>query len=356
MPPSSLTLNYDAVYSTALFNFYKAGGIQNQISTANALLFKIMNGPMYKNDAEGLKLQVNLMYAIQNGDSYSGYDVLDTTPTDGITAAFFDWGQWSVPIAISGKEERENAGSDVKIQKLLEAKTTQAVAGIQEGFARAFVQGNGRNTATAITTRYTSPNNASTFIDPLPLLVKFDPTTSTTVGNINQSTYSWWQNKTKTSVATTFSAFLKELDNLYNQCSKGIGGKPNLHFVDQQVFELYVAALRNQNRFTDYTKADIPFENVAFHGQPVTWDEFVPDAQNGTITSIPVAASGTWYMLNTDMFYMNTFPGCDFTPGPFVKPENQDAKVSTILWHGGTGVSNRRKHGVMGAIATTTAA
>ena len=33
-----------------------------------------------------------------------------------------------------------------------------------------------------------------------------------------------------------------------------------------------------------------------------------------------------------------------------LKPENQDAKTSHILWLGGVGVSNRRKQGVMGGI------
>lgn len=155
------------------------------------------------------------------------------------------------------------------------------------------------------------------------------------------------------SASTTFAGFLKELDKLYNDCTKGPGGRPDLNLVDQNVFELYVAALRTQNRFVDYNKADIPFENVAFHGQPVTWDEFVPDVANGTIASIPVAASGTWYMLNTQFFQIKHF--LDFEPTPFTKPENQDAKVAHILWHGGIGVSNRRKHGVMKSIDTTTA-
>jgi hypothetical protein len=267
-----------------------------------------------------------------------------------MTAAFFDWGQWAVPIAISGKEERENKGSRAQIFDLLKAKTKQALLGIQEGFAKALIQGNGPHTATQITTAWTSTNNDSTFITPLPLMVAYDPTTATAVGNITQSTYSFWQNKTKNSSATTFAGFLTEVENLRNTCSKGPGGPPDLHLVDQNVYELYVAALRSQNRFTDYKKADMPFATVALHGEAVTWDELVPDAANGTIASIPVAASGTWYMLNTQFFQMKYF--LNFEPGPFIKPENQDAKVAQVLWHGGWGVSNRRKHGVMGSIGT----
>lgn len=352
--PSSLTLAYDAVLSSTLFNLHKSGVLVDNIATSNPLLFKIMKmNKNYQGTASGDRMQVNLMYALGTADSYSGYDVLDTTPMDGMTSAFFEWGQASVPIAISGLEERKNRNDQTKVFDLLKSKTKQALLGLQDFFGKALLQGNGPNTATAITTKYTSPNNASVFIDPLPLLVKYDPTTGTTIGNINQSTYSFWQNKRLVDSSTTYAAFLKNADRLYNDCSKGAGGAPDLHILDQFVYELYVAALRSQNRFTDYKKADLPFETVAFHGQALTWDQFVPDVANGTIASIPVAASGTWYMLNTQYFEIKYFADTNFTPTPFQKPENQDAKVAHILWGGGIGVSNRRKQGVMGSIDTT---
>ena len=351
--PSSLTLNYDAVLASTLMNLHKAGVLFDQISTSNAFLFKLMKvNKSYSSGAEGERLRVQLLYEFGPGDVYSGYDVLDTTPADGMTVGFFNYGQLAVQVAISGKEERENASSATRVFDLLKGKTKQATLKAQDLFARALIQGNGPNSATAITTAYTSSTNGAVFIDPLPLLVHYLPSTSLAIGNINQSTYSWWRNQYSASSSASFAAFLKELDHLYNLCTKGSGGRPDLHLVDQNVFELYVAALRNQNRFTDYNKADIPFENVAFHGQPVTWDEFVPDAANGTIASNPVAASGTWYMLNTPYFAVKTF--MDFEPTPFIKPENQDAKVAHILWHGGISVSNRRKHGVLSSIDTTT--
>lgn len=347
--PSSLTLNYDAVLSTTLFNLHKQGVIEDQISTSNSVLFMIMKkNESYKGTASGDRMQVNLMYELGQADSYSGYDVLDTTPRDGITSAFFNWSQASVPIAISGLEERKNRESETRIQNLLEAKTKQALLGLQEFWNKGLLQG---NRGSAITTAYTSGVNGSTFIDPLPLLVKYDPTSSTTIGNINQSTYTWWRNQFKNSGAATFAAFLKEIDNLYNNCSKGAGGSPDLMIADQNVVEFYTAALRSQNQFTQYQTADIPFNNVLLKGKPLTWDEFVPDAAGDSITQS--TTSGTLWMLNTKYFEIQYFPDVNFTPTAFMKPENQDAKVAHIMWNGGLGVSNRRKHGVMGSIDTT---
>ena len=320
--PSSLTLNYDAILSSTLMNLHKSGALQDNISTSNAFLFYLMKkNKTYTGDAEGERMRISLLYEFGPGDVYSGYDVLDTTPADGMTTAFFNWGQLAAQVAISGKEERENAGIATRVFDLLKAKTQQATLKAQDLFARALIQGNGPNTATAITTAYTSNTNGAVFIDPLPLLVHATPTTSLSIGNINQATYSWWQNQDNNSTSSTFAAFLKELDRLYNDCSKGPGGRPDLHLVDQFVYELYVAALRTQNRFHDFKKADIPFDNVAFHGEPVTWDEFVPDVANGTIASIPVAASGTWYMLNTKYFQIKYF--LDFEPSKFTKAENR---------------------------------
>lgn len=349
--PSSLTLSYDAQLSTTLFNYRKI--LEDHVSLANALLYKIMKGEGYKEITDlGDRYGVPLMYGVGGFDSYSGYDQLDVSPTDGITMAFYDYAQCAAPIVISGLEEKKNAGSKSKLIDLLEAKTKQADIGIKEGFGKALLQGNGANSATAITTAFTSATNGSTFIEPLPKLIAYDPTASVSVGNINQSTYSWWRNQYAASSASTYAGFLKELRNMYNKCSQW-GQKPDLHLVDQNVFELYEAALAAAHRNPSYQKADIPFDNILFKGKPVTWDALVPDVANGTITSIPVAASGTWYMLNTEYWGVRVHKGTNFTPTPFVRPENQDAKVAQILWLGLVYVSNRRCQGVIGSIDTT---
>jgi len=152
--------------------------------------------------------------------------------------------------------------------------------------------------------------------------------------------------------ATTFVGFLKQLRNLRNNCSKGPGGPPNLHITTQGTEELYEAALAAAHRNPSYQVADIPFDNVAFYGKPVTWDEFVPDWKNGTVTQ----TKGSWVMLNTQFWGVRVDKETNFAPTPFVTPENQDAKVAHILWYGAIGVSNRRKQGCGGGIDETIAA
>jgi hypothetical protein len=350
MAPSSLTLQYDAILSTTLFNYRR--NLVDAISTANAFLFYLMKKAKdgYEEVTEiGQRMMMPLMYELGQTDSYSGYDTLDTTPADGLTSAFFDWRQSATPIAISGDEQKKNRG-EAQIISLLKAKVKQAEIGAQTFFNQRLLYGAG---GSAITSAYTSAMNGSAFVDPLPLLVKYDPTSTTTIGNIDQGANLWWRNQFKNfSAVTTFAGFLAALRNLRNNCTKGPGGAPDLVIATQGVEELYEAALAAAHRNPSYQVADIPFDNVGFYGKPMVWDEFVPDVHNGTVTQ----TKGSIFMLNTQFWGVKVDKETNFVPTPFQKPVDQDAKVAHILWYGAVGVSNRRKQGVGGNIDTAIAA
>lgn len=346
MPASSLSLNFDAILSTTLFKWAKK--LEDEVSTSNAFFYTIKksDGGYQTVSDIGDRLAMPLMYELGSTDSYSGYDMLDVTPIDGITSAFFDWRQSATSITISGLEEKKNAGEE-RIIALLDSKAKQAEMSIKQHFNQRFLQGAG---SSSIASASTSSVNGSSFVDPIAKLVAFDPTQSVSVGNINQSTNTWWRNQTSDITSTsTFAGLLKKLQNARNNCGKGPGGFPNLHICTQGTYELYEAALRSQNRFTSYQKADIPFDNIAFHGDPLTWDEYVGDAKNGTVTQ----TKGSWWMLNTKFFGVRVHADTNFSTTPFVRPENQDAKTAQILWLGAVAVTNRRKQGVVGGIDET---
>jgi len=348
MAGNTQTIVYDALLTTTLNNYHKT--LEDQISKSNSFIYKMMKGSGYKLVSDiGDRVQVPLMYAMQPSRVYAGYDVLDTTPIDGIKPAFYNWAQMSSSISISGIEQEKNKG-EARIIDLLESKIKQTELGIKQDLNQRVLQGNGVNVAAQITTAFTDPVTGRLFVEPLPLQVKFTPNT-TVVGTIDPAVDTWWRNQTLTDTSTTFAGFLKNLDHLYNDCSKGPGGSPNLHLTDQNSYELYVAALRSQNRFVEYAKADIPFRNVAFHQEPVTWDEFIPDVSGAT--TVQTATSGSWYMLNMDFWEMRVARNRNFKNSEFKQPINQDALVAFVLWLGSIVMTNRRKHGVMGSIDST---
>jgi hypothetical protein len=352
--PSQNTINYDAILSTSLFNYRKT--LTDNISKSNPFFYKIQENGMYEEEDGGVAIQINLMYGTSQANTYSGYDILDVQPTDGITAAFFDWRQAAVPVSISRLEERQNASAH-RVVELMKTKIQQAEIGIKEFFGKMILQGNALTGVSGnnIYDPYVNTSNGSLGVDPITKLIALDPTSSTvqpTVGNINQSTSSWWRNITKTSALTSANKpvdFLMEADHIYNNASKGPGGPPDLILVDQGTFELWRAAYYDKYRRTADSDKNYPFENFKFNRATVMWDEFMPDIYSNSTT----VTYGSALFINTKYCYVKYDKESNFVNTPFQKPVNQDAKVSHILWMGNTCISNRRKLGVWAKIPTT---
>lgn len=350
--PAQSTFNYDALVSTSLANYRKQ--LIDNIATQNLFLKKIMGSSMYESADGGLYLAEDLMYDLAPTDSYEGMDPLPLTPTEGLTQAQFQWAQCATPIAISELERKKNKH---RIVDLVASKIKQAEISIKEYWAKAFLQGGLMNSAVNDITRpYVSPANGSTFVNPLFLLVKYDPTTSTEIGGINQSTNTWWRNNTKTSAATTGLGFLQEILNLYNTCSKGTGGPPDICWTDQITWELISVAYYNKFRTEMATVTSYPWPTLKWWNMEIVWDQYMPNvaANAGAGSTDTTAANGgTLVMLNSDFMKVRYESETNYVSTDFQKPVNQDAKYKHILWMGNTTVNNRRKHGVMGAIPRT---
>jgi hypothetical protein len=341
--PSQITTNLDALFATSLANYQKK--LIDNIGKQIPLLDKIMRNGMYKSHAGGTHIAEPLLYGVGGFDWYDGYDTLDTSTLDGVTQSIWEWRQAAAPISYSMKEVKQNKQ---KIVDLVQTKIMQAEMGIKEGMNRAILQGAGSG---SIATAQTSAVNGSSGVNPLPFLVQYDPTATSSVGNIDQATYTWWRNQTKTSTATTYTAFLLELANLYNNCSNGTGGEPDLILMDQTTYELFQAAMYEKWRKLDNDK-NFDWENTKFKRAVVTYDEMVPNVAAGT-TDTTTSEGGTVYMLNTKFFKLRYEEDTNFVQGPFQKPVDQDARLAHILWMGNLTITNRRKHGVMGSIART---
>lgn len=350
--PSSLTDEYGLLLSSTLRAYQSR--IRDNIGKGNKFLNWLDSKGMWKKQDGGERVSVPLMYENNTtADIYSGYGQLDVQPQDGHTTAFYEWSQLSVSIAISRKEERQNSGKS-KIFSMLESKTKQAENSLKELLNACIVAG--RITASADLGQFTARRGSldSGAQGPLPLaaLVDGNPTRSAAVGNINPNTYSWWANQIKSSGATSFAGLKQELNHLYNDCSKGSGGAPDLMLSDQIGWETYWLSLQSQERYVISDKRTVDIlggsDALKFRGCAWIWDEIVPDVKTNAnpIDSIGSASKSTVWMLNTDFIEFYSDAQTDFITTPFVRPENQDARVAQILWMGALGVSNRRKHGV----------
>ena len=159
-------------------------------------------------EAGGKEIQEDVMYGKNSGTWFDGYDTVGTDAVDGITAAFFPWRYYAVPITISMTEEDENRKSD-SAMRLLEAKTKQSMMSARD----------------AINAALYSAQSGKSILGLQDLIA--DTSTSGTVGGINRATNTWWRNKANTSSTDVdsksgdFYAGLTGMSSLWNDCSEG---------------------------------------------------------------------------------------------------------------------------------------
>lgn len=355
--PSSNTIYYDSLLSTTLANTKKV--MYDQIFKDSAFLAFLRKSNAIEKVNGGQRLERLLMYG-QNSTvkTHGGYSVIDTTPQEGITNAYYDWAEVAGSITISRKEERQNSGESA-IMNLLEQKIKQTNMTMREKLNSDLVLG----TVSSSTFIADQAANGSYGLLPLGYFLRkanaTDPTTGS-VGGIAAATYDWWRHKTavldSASIDTgncfalsvsTLAGTKIALRRMYNHCARGAGGAPNLVLFDQNSYETYNNSLEGQVRYTDTGMADMGFENVKLAGATCLWDEKVPDIDSGT----EAITKGTAFFLNTEFYKLIIDSETDIVTTPFVEPDNQTAKTAKILFMGQATVSNLRKLGVCYALS-----
>ena len=354
--PSNNTVYYDALLSSTLDALVGSGALFDNVFKDSAYLAALrLNGAVIKQNG-GERIRIPLMYGDNSTiRSYSGEDQLDTTLQDGITTAFEEWKELGGTIGITRKEERMNSG-EAALLSLLDAKVNQAQMTMREEINRQLIQGT-VSSATFVA------GNSGKDLNPLGRFLRkvnsTDPVSGGNVGNIASSN-SWWRHQTGRADSgtldtgnamavsvTTYRGLQVALRRLYNFCSRGSGGPPNLGVLDQVSFETYENSLQENVRYTNTKLADIGFENVKLRGATLIWDEQVPDLDTGTVA----ITKGTAFLLNTNFYKLVIDSETDIVTTPFVEPENQTVKTAKILFMANAIVSNLRKQGVLYAIS-----
>ena len=359
--PSQITTNLDSLFGLSLAAYRRE--LIDNIGATNAFFFEIISKELYEGQDGGTYIQIPAMYQLQSADSYDGYDELSTVPVDGVTDLIYQWRQCAAAIVYSMREVKHNKQ---KIVDLVKARIKQAEMGLQEFFAESLMWGS-VNQGGTLKTPYTSPINGALSIEPISELIDYTPTATATVGNIAQGTQPWWRNKTLTSVATGYDAFLLECDQIFNRSSLGTGGKVKLVLMDETTYELFVHALYQKYRYTQVQTDDAyPFENVTYKGAHFVMDDKVPDIANGIAPTLAAGAGNPSSLTNGNGFYINPQffkliyeESSDFemlkddSGKTFFKPVNGDSRIGHVAWMGNLTTDNRRKQGVHGAIART---
>lgn len=307
--------NVGLLLSTTLKNYRKT--LTDNIFDSNAVFYQLKKGEGFREEDGGERIVEPLMYGKNStARSYDGYESLDTTPQAGIDSAEYNWKQYSVSITISGKEERQNAGTS-RIINLLEAKTKQAEMSLTQVLSEGLFSDGTGNGGRNLTGFEAMISNSGTY------------------GGINSATHTWWQ----ASVESNSEALgLADMRSAYNNAS--IGGKdaPTLIVTSQALYESYEALFTNVaisgggSHFSTMSAGrkqivDGGFSSQEFKGVPMVWDEQCP--------------SDRMYFINTKHMKLVMHKDANFKTTEFVKPENQDARIAQIFVMGNI-TCNRR--------------
>jgi hypothetical protein len=178
--------NLSEIVTTTLRNRSKT--LSDNVSNHNALLRRLReNGN--QTSVTGRDIVRELEYA-DNGtvQFYSGYETLDVSPSDVLSAAVYEYRQLAGNVTISGLEQVKNSGTEALIN-LLEARINVLEKSLMNSLSVSlYSDGTG---------------SSGKEVGGLQLIVA-DAGTGT-VGGINSSTYTFWQNQQTTATSSAFS-------------------------------------------------------------------------------------------------------------------------------------------------------
>lgn len=304
--------------TTAAFKNHASKGKFQEVIMDNNLLFGMLGEKGYIREEDGgTEIVEALMFNVSTAvGSYSGYDILDVSPQDTLTAASFEWKQVHVPVSIDGMTKFKNMGK-TRIIDLVSAKIKQAELSIDYYMDQVLF---GDGTA-----------NGGKDITGLGLAVE-EGTAWSTYGNIDSNTYTQWRNQHIAAGGAFSSVGLTKMRTMYNNCSSG-SKKPDLIVTTQTIFEAYEATVSNIYRSMDLKKADLGYQNLMFKETPIIFDDNV--------------TSQYMYFLNSEFLRLVYGKGKNMTLTPFQRPENQDAEVASMFIYLQMTCNHRRRQGLI---------
>lgn len=260
----------------------------------------------------GASLQFDLMYQkIGAAGSYSGYDALDTVPTDTDTGIKADWKLYYAHTIISRHEMLRNSGDAAKVS-LMESKTRNAHLKMADMLSTDMFSTNG-DAATGLT----GLRNAAS--------------TTATHHFVSPTDFSGWAADVLT---TSTGLALSRLEQGYLDATVG-SDMPDIAVTNTACFKKYWALLTSNQRYGEEATASGGFKYLLFNGVPIFHDSHSPGTGSGT--------NDNWFFfLNSKHLFLYVHEDDNMTVTKLPTPINQDIMVHRLTFTGNLIVTNRR--------------
>ena len=301
----------------------RSKSIADNVTKNNALLSRLEQRGKIKTVSGGSKIFQELSFA-ENGNAgwYSGYDLLPVAAQDVISAAEYEFKQAACPVTISGLDQLKNSGKEQMID-LLEGRISVAEATMAN-----LISGGLYSDGTGAGGKQ---------IEGLNKAVPVAPATGV-YGGIDPATWTFWRNYTLDTTAANL--VVDKIQGYFNGAWASLvrgADRPDLIVVDGSVWQVYLASLQAQQRFTGSDSATLGFPTVKYMDADVVLD--------GGIGGF--CPAGTAFFLNTKYLHYRPHSARNMTT---LSPNkryaiNQDAEVQILAWAGNLTCSGRQFQG-----------
>lgn len=331
--------NLSEIVSTTLRN--RATDVANNVIRNNALLAYLSRRGNVMPFSGGRTITQPLTYA-QNSTfkRYSGYEVLNISPSEVITSAEFPIRQTAVAISISGLEMLQNSGKEAVID-LLKTRLSNAEDTMKNGMSYDIY----------------SDGTATGQINGLQALISTAPS-SGTIGGIDRATWTFWQNVAYSAVtdggaAASAANIQRYMNAVTLQLVRNADGY-DVIVADNNYYGYYLESMQSIQRVTDERTAALGFASLKYYASGRSVDVILDGGFQGyssdTNPTTGGAPANRMYFVNTK--YLHWRPHRDRNMVP-INPDrysvNQDAMVQLIGWAGNLTLSNARLQGVLSA-------
>jgi len=238
--------------------------------------------------------------------------------------------QDGITLTDGGGESRATGREKTAISNLLDNK----INGMMEGWARNFDLALHRD----------GTQDAEAFVG-LTGIILDDPTTNATVGGINQSTYSLWQNRSlvganKITASASAQTLSKTLRSEVRQLRR-YGGRPNLVIAGSSALDALENEIAEKGVYTQagFAKGatDIAVDGISMRGVgQVQYDPTLDD----------MGRSKFIYVLDTNQFGLTVLEGKDRVKRNPTRPYDQYVVLKALTWAGTPHCWQRNAQGV----------
>lgn len=279
MPPS-LTEQLDTLYSTTWE--LRKSEVHDNIFTATPFWFWLKDKGKLKTEEGGRFVMTPLEYAKNDSVQWIGKGgTVSLNQYEFITEAKWDWKYVVANMTRFGVDDQQNRGK-AKIISLMEStfnNTENSLVDELESQLFSTLSGNKMHG--------------------LQDLVADSPS-SGTIGGIDRSTYTWFQNKSTNMTGLSFAVQgVSKMRTLLNNCRNNRKmDSPDIIISGQTPYEYYEDETMEQKWIVNQKLGDAGFENIQFKGIPMVWS--------------PQCAATRMYFLNTNFLYMYYDPMMNF--------------------------------------------